>query len=103
VAAQAGQAMQVELLVVNGADPCRLDRLGHTPEECARSANHKDTMTTTTPNEKAKAKIKTTADHAHTLIVTHRQKYKLSFCARDRKYLDNSALHLMAYVLIIIT
>ena len=38
MAAQAGQAMQVELLVVNGADPCRLDRLGHTPEECARSA-----------------------------------------------------------------
>lgn len=40
VAAQAGQAMQVELLVVNGADPSRLDRLGHTPEECARIAGH---------------------------------------------------------------
>ena len=36
VAAQAGQAMQVELLVVNGADPSTLDRLGHTSEECAR-------------------------------------------------------------------
>ncbi len=36
VASQAGQAMVVELLVVNGADPSRLDRLGHTPEECAR-------------------------------------------------------------------
>lgn len=40
VAAQAGQAMQVELLVVHGANPCLLDRLGHTPEECARIAGH---------------------------------------------------------------
>jgi len=36
VASQAGQAMQVELLVVHGANSCTLDRLGHTPEECAR-------------------------------------------------------------------
>lgn len=36
VAAQAGQAMQVELLVVYGANPTTLDRLGHTSEECAR-------------------------------------------------------------------
>ena len=36
VAAQAGQGMQVELLMANGADPSRLDRLGHTSEECAR-------------------------------------------------------------------
>ena len=36
VAAQAGQAMQVELLVANGAHPSTLDKLGHTPEECAR-------------------------------------------------------------------
>ena len=36
VASQAGQAMQVELLTVHGANPCTLDRLGHTPEECAR-------------------------------------------------------------------
>ena len=36
VAAQAGQAMQVELLVANGANPSTLDKLGHTPEECAR-------------------------------------------------------------------
>ncbi len=40
VAAQAGQAMQVELLVVHGANPSLLDRLGHTPEECARIAGH---------------------------------------------------------------
>lgn len=38
VAAHAGQAMQIELLVVHGANPCALDRLGHTPEECARIA-----------------------------------------------------------------
>ena len=36
MAAQAGQAMQVELLVANGAHPSTLDKLGHTPEECAR-------------------------------------------------------------------
>lgn len=36
VASQAGQAMQVELLVVHGANACTLDQLGHTPEECAR-------------------------------------------------------------------
>ena len=28
--------MQVELLVANGAHPSTLDKLGHTPEECAR-------------------------------------------------------------------
>ena len=38
VASQAGQAMQVELLIIHGANPCTLDGLGHTPEECARSA-----------------------------------------------------------------
>ena len=32
--------MQVELLVVHGANPSILDRLGHTPEECARIAGH---------------------------------------------------------------
>ena len=32
--------MQVELLIVNGANPSLLDRLGHTPEECARIAGH---------------------------------------------------------------
>ena len=32
--------MQVELLVVNGADPSRLDKLGHNCEECARIAGH---------------------------------------------------------------
>ena len=31
--------MQVELLVVHGANPCTLDNLGHTPEECARYNN----------------------------------------------------------------
>jgi hypothetical protein len=40
VAAHAGQAMQVELLVVHGANPTSLDTLGHTPEECARIAGH---------------------------------------------------------------
>lgn len=40
VAAHAGQAMQVELLVVHGANPTVLDLLGHTPEECARIAGH---------------------------------------------------------------
>ena len=40
VAAHAGQAMQVELLVVYGANPCVLDILGHTPEECARIVGH---------------------------------------------------------------
>ena len=34
--------MQVELLVVHGANPCFLDRLGHTPDECARIAGHHD-------------------------------------------------------------
>ena len=32
--------MQVELLVVHGANPTVLDLLGHTPEECARIAGH---------------------------------------------------------------
>lgn len=40
VAALAGESMQVELLIVHGADPCMLDRLGHTPDECARIAGH---------------------------------------------------------------
>ena len=38
VAGQAGQIEQCELLFVYGADPCSLDKLGHTPEECARIA-----------------------------------------------------------------
>ena len=40
MAAHAGQAMQVELLVVHGGNPTALDILGHTPEECARIAGH---------------------------------------------------------------
>ena len=40
VSAQAGQMLQSELLFVYGADPCSLDKLGHTPEECARIAGH---------------------------------------------------------------
>ena len=40
VAGQAGQVEQCELLFVYGADPCSLDKLGHTPEECARIAGH---------------------------------------------------------------
>jgi G protein-coupled receptor kinase interacting protein 2 len=32
--------MQVELLIIHGANPCTLDGLGHTPEECARIAGH---------------------------------------------------------------
>ncbi len=32
--------MQVELLVIYGANPTALDLLGHTPEECARIAGH---------------------------------------------------------------
>ena len=40
MAAQAGQAMQVELLVANGAHPSTLDKLGHTPEECARYVSY---------------------------------------------------------------
>ena len=40
VAAHAGQAMQVELLLVHGGNPTALDLLGHTPEECARIAGH---------------------------------------------------------------
>lgn len=46
VAAQAGQAMQVELLVANGAHPSTLDKLGHTPEECARYDAHFKTENT---------------------------------------------------------
>ena len=42
VSAQAGQVEQSELLFVYGADPCLLDKLGHTPEECARIAGHHD-------------------------------------------------------------
>ena len=40
VAAHANQAMQVELLVIYGANPTALDLLGHTSEECARIAGH---------------------------------------------------------------
>ena len=40
VSAQAGQVEQSELLFVYGADPCSLDKLGHTPEECARISGH---------------------------------------------------------------
>ena len=40
VSGQAGQVEQSELLFVYGADPCALDNLGHTPEECARIAGH---------------------------------------------------------------
>ena len=40
MAAHAGQAMQVELLLVHGGNPTALDLLGHTPEECARIAGH---------------------------------------------------------------
>ena len=35
VAANAGQALQVELLIVHGADPTKPDLNGKTPVDCA--------------------------------------------------------------------
>ncbi|XP_042213732.1 ARF GTPase-activating protein GIT1-like isoform X2 [Homarus americanus] len=42
VAARAGQASQVELLIVYGADPGALDSQGNTPAHYARESNHVD-------------------------------------------------------------
>ncbi|KAG8288420.1 glycerophosphoinositol permease [Homalodisca vitripennis] len=42
VAARAGQAGQVELLVVHGADPGALDQQGNTPSACARLSGHRE-------------------------------------------------------------
>lgn len=42
VAARGGQACQVELLLVYGADPTVHDALGHTPADAAREAGHAD-------------------------------------------------------------
>lgn len=40
VAARAGQALQVELLIVNGGNPSMVDTNGHTPADVARMAGH---------------------------------------------------------------
>ncbi|XP_049519177.1 ARF GTPase-activating protein GIT2-like isoform X2 [Dermacentor silvarum] len=42
VAARSGQACQVELLLVYGADPTARDSQGMTPADCAREAGHAD-------------------------------------------------------------
>ncbi|XP_037275442.2 ARF GTPase-activating protein GIT1 isoform X1 [Rhipicephalus microplus] len=42
VAARSGQACQVELLLVYGADPTAKDSQGMTPADCARDAGHLD-------------------------------------------------------------
>lgn len=42
VAAKAGQALQVELLVTYGADPAGLDSNNQTPEDLARAEGHSD-------------------------------------------------------------
>ncbi|KAK8771683.1 hypothetical protein V5799_025077 [Amblyomma americanum] len=42
VAARSGQAYQVELLLVYGADPTARDSRGLTPADCAREAGHTD-------------------------------------------------------------
>ncbi|XP_043274265.1 ARF GTPase-activating protein GIT1 [Venturia canescens] len=40
VAARAGQALQIELLIVNGGNPSMVDVNGHTPADVARMAGH---------------------------------------------------------------
>ncbi|KAL7286050.1 hypothetical protein TKK_0019658 [Trichogramma kaykai] len=40
VAARAGQALQLELLIANGGNPSTVDSAGHTPAEVARLAGH---------------------------------------------------------------
>ncbi|XP_050437119.1 ARF GTPase-activating protein GIT2 isoform X2 [Adelges cooleyi] len=42
VAAKAGQLLQVELLLVYGADPCAVDFNENTPATCAKLAGHKE-------------------------------------------------------------